>query len=325
MQIAIDIISFPLSKPFAITGHVFTETNTLRVTLKQGGATGVGEAVGVYYLGETAQSMAAEIEAIGGQIGDALSGEQIQSLLPPGGARNALDCAFWDLRAKRAGKSVWELLTIVPKELTTVFTLGMEAPEVMARWAAEASRFPHLKIKLDANQPMEKLEAVRAARPDAELIIDVNQGWNLESLRDYLPHCARLGIRMIEQPLPRDEDQGLEDFNSPVPLGADESCLHSGEFKVAASRYDVLNIKLDKCGGLSEGLALVRAAQEARMGLMVGNMTGTSLSMAPSYVIGQYCGFVDIDGPLLLANDVPHGLNYRDGGLVEPPSRALWG
>jgi L-alanine-DL-glutamate epimerase-like enolase superfamily enzyme len=324
MKLTVEIVSFPLEKPFVITGHVFETTDTVRVTLSHDGVSGHGEAVGVYYLDETADSMAAQLEAVAGGLRD-LDGAAIQTLLPPGGARNALDCAWWDYRAKAAGKSIWALLGLVPKELTTVFTLGIAEPAVMAERAAAASRFPHLKLKLDGDRPIERLEAVRAARPDAALIIDVNQGWSFEELREYLPHCERLGIAMIEQPLARGGDDALEGFRSPVPLGADESCLHLGEFDAVAGRYDVLNIKLDKCGGLTEGLALVAAAQAADMQLMVGNMTGTSLSMAPSYVIGQHCRFVDIDGPLLLAGDVAHGLDYRDGGLVGLPDRALWG
>jgi L-alanine-DL-glutamate epimerase-like enolase superfamily enzyme len=324
MDIKVDIVSFPLEKPFVITGHVFESTDTVRVTLSHRGVSGRGEAVGVYYLDETAESMAAQLEAVAAELRDR-DAAGIQALLPPGGARNALDCAWWDYRAKAAGRSIWELLDLTPRELTTVFTLGIAEPAVMAERAEAASRFPHLKLKLDGDRPIERLEAVRSARPDAALIIDVNQGWTFEELREYLPHCERLGIAMIEQPLPRGDDEALEGFRSPVPLGADESCLDLGEFEAASRRYDVLNIKLDKCGGLTEGLALVKAAQAADMALMVGNMTGTSLSMAPSYVIGQHCRFVDIDGPLLLAHDIGHGLDYRDGGRVGLPSPALWG
>jgi L-alanine-DL-glutamate epimerase-like enolase superfamily enzyme len=324
MKLNIEIVSFPLEKPFAITGHVFETTETVRVTVHAAGTTGRGEAVGVYYLDESAESMAAQLEAVAGAV-HAPDTDAIQTLLPPGGARNALDCACWDHRAKASGRRIWELLDIKPRELTTVFTLGIAEPSTMAERAAAAQRFPHLKIKLDGDRPIERLEAIRAARLDATLVVDVNQGWTFGELCDYLPHCERLGIAMIEQPLARGADEALEGFRSPVPLGADESCLHLGEFASVARRYDVLNIKLDKCGGLTEALALVRAAKDADMDLMVGNMTGTSLSMAPSYVIGQFCRFVDIDGPLLLAGDVASGLDYRDGGEVGLPSPALWG
>lgn len=325
MNLSIDKIAFPMAAPFAITGHVFEASETLRVTITRDGVSGRGEAVGAYYLGECVDSMAAQLEAVAGSLNDELSSERIQDLLPPGGARNALDCAFWDFRAKASDKSIWELLSITPRQLTTVYTLGVATPEAMAEQAARASRFRKLKLKLDASDPVVRLEAIRAVRPDAELIVDVNQGWTLAALREYLPHAERLNIAMIEQPLPRGEDADLEGFKSPVLLGADESCLHMGEFEVAAKRYDVINIKLDKCGGLTEGLALVDAAQRAGLGLMVGNMCGSSLSMAPSHVIGQFCQFVDIDGPLLLRQDIPHGLVYAAGGLVSLPERCLWG
>ncbi|MDP5054778.1 MAG: dipeptide epimerase, partial [Congregibacter sp.] len=314
MKITVDIVSYPMQVPFAITGHVFHHTETIRVTLEHNGLVGRGESVGTYYLEETAQSMAADLEAIAAKIDASTTPESLQALMPRCGARNALDCALWDYRAKQTGKRIWDLLDLKPKEVVTVFTVGMEAPEVMAQRAGAATRFPQLKIKLNAEQPIERLEAIRAARPDATLIIDVNQGWSFEALKEYLPACQKLGIAMIEQPLPRGDDAALEGFKSPVPLGADESCLGLDEFAVAATRYDVLNIKLDKCGGLTEGLALVREAQASNMKIMVGNMTGTSLSMAPSYVIAQFCQFVDIDGPLLLAHDIENGLEYRDGG-----------
>ena len=325
MQIDIDLVSLPLARPFVITGHVFHSADTLRVTLRHGQHRGRGEALGSYYLGETAESMAAQLQSVIPRIDASTRNEDLQSLLPACGARNALDCALWDFRAKASGRSLWELLEITPRELTTVYTLGIDEPVAMGEQAAAAAAFPNLKIKLDSDRPIEKLEAIRRARPDAALIVDVNQGWSFEALRDYLPHCERLDIRMIEQPLPRGDDAALEGFRSPVPLGADESCLHLGEFAAAAQRYDVLNIKLDKCGGLTEGLALVRAAQAAGMSIMVGNMTGSSLSMAPGFVIGQFCRFVDIDGPLLLAEDIPGGLEYRSGGQVGIPRREFWG
>ncbi len=325
MKISIEKISWEMNAPFAITGYVFDASHTVRVTLSDGQVRGRGEACGVYYHDETVDSMAAQLEAIAPQLEKGLSGELIQQLLPPGGARNALDCAFWDYRAKSSGKSIWQLLKIRPKNLRTVFTLGMDSPQRMGEQAAASSLFENLKIKLGSEQPIECLEAIRAARPDANLIVDVNQGWTFAELKEYVPHAKRLGIAMIEQPLPIGADEELEFFRSDVPLGADESCCHLGEFETAASRYDVINIKLDKCGGLTEGLALVESAQNAGVGLMVGNMMGSSLSMAPSYVIGQFCQFVDIDGPLLLKRDIEHALNYRDGGLVDPPTSALWG
>lgn len=325
MRADIDIVRFPLKQPLIITGYSFHESATVRVTLTHGDKTGRGEASGSYYLGESPETMAAELRAVAGDIDGELTRDTIQEMLPPGGARNALDCAFWDLQAKLTGKRVWELLNLAPAPLITVYTLGVSTAAVTGKRAAAAARYSRLKVKLDRECPVEKIEAVRAARPDAEIVVDANQAWCMQELCEYAPHFQRLKVGMIEQPLPRGEDEALEGYDSPVALGADESCLHLGEFEVAAKRYDVLNIKLDKCGGLTEGLKLVTAAQERGMILMVGNMMGTSLAMAPSFVIGQYCRYVDIDGPLLLARDVEDAIVYGDDGEASPPRRALWG
>lgn len=325
MEFIAEKVTFLLAEPFNITGHEFVDTETVRVTLRDGDAVGRGETVGTYYLDETADSMLAELQSLDTNVLEALGKAPLDELMPVCGARNAVDCALWDLRAKQSGHSIWSQLNLVPKPLTTVYTISMDTSETMASKAAAAARYPHLKLKLDQHQPIERLEAIRRARPDADLIIDVNQGWSFAELLEYLPHCERLGVRMIEQPVPRGGDHELEDFISTVPLGADESCLHLEEFDTCKNRYDVLNIKLDKCGGLTEGLALVEAARAAGMQIMVGNMMGSSLSMAPSYVIGQHCSYVDIDGPLLLAQDIEYGLAYSDGGRVAYPTPALWG
>lgn len=325
MNVRLDIVSFPLVVPFAITGHTWTRTDTLRVTVEDRGFRGRGEAVGSYYLDETAKSMQAELEDWLPRLLNPLTPESLMTAMPACGARNALDCALWDLRCKSAGVRIFELLGVHPTPVHTVFTIGLAEPGVMAERAAAARALPTLKIKLNGDRPMERLEAIRARRPDARLVIDVNQGWSFEELRAYLPTCERLGIAMIEQPLARGADGDLAGFRSPVPLGADESCLKLDEFSELADGYRVLNIKLDKCGGLTEGLALVKAAQEAGMDLMVGNMTGSSLSMAPSFVIAQHCRFVDIDGPLLQALDIENGLHYAPDGTVQAPSATLWG
>lgn len=317
--------AFPLAAPFNITGYSFTTTEVVHVILEKDGVQGRGEAVGMYYKDETAASMAAQLEAVAGKVTGDLTFGLIQQLLPSGGARNALDCALWDLTCKQAGRSIWSFLNITPHELTTVATIGIESPEVMAEGAKTFGSYPHLKIKLSGDDPIARLEAIRGARPEATLIIDVNQGWSFDELKEYTPACKKLGVTMIEQPLPRGNDHELEGYSSTVPLGADESCIDLSEYETAAERYDVINIKLDKCGGLTEGLQLVKSAQRDGKGLMVGNMTGTSLSMAPAYVIGQHCQYVDIDGPILLKHDIENGLNYKNGGVVSQPTRALWG
>ncbi|WP_417317778.1 dipeptide epimerase [Emcibacter sp.] len=325
MKLSIEKISFPMKMPFEITGHVFDGIDTVRVTLEDKGVIGRGEGVGVYYTNDFADGIMAQLEEVAGHIEAGVIRAEVQDLLPPGGARNALDCALWDLEAKKAGKTIWQLLGMEPRKLTSVCTVGIDTPEQMGEQAKNLSAYPNLKIKLSGDDPIVRLEAIRKARPDATLIIDVNQGWSFEELKEYIPHTGRLGIDMIEQPLKRGEDEELEGFVSEVPLGADESCLSLEEYETARKRYDVINIKLDKCGGLTEGLKIVKRAQEDGKGLMVGNMVGTSLSMAPAYVVGQFCRFVDIDGPYFLKQDIEHGLEYGNGGVVSIPAAKLWG
>ena len=322
MNINIEPYSFPLKFPFVITGYTFTDANTIRVTLHKDGHTGVGEAIGIYYENERPESMKSMLKSV---LHDRISHEEINDILPRGGARNAIDCAFWDLKCKTEGKSIFELLDIKINPLSTVATVGIDSPENMAKRAVEYSKYKNLKIKLSNDAPIERLEEIRAARPDATLITDVNQGWSFAELKEYIPHCKRLGLAMIEQPLARGADHELEGFKSDVPLGSDESCLDSKEYAQSVKRYDVINIKLDKCGGLTDALEIIRLAKHDEKGLMVGNMTGSSLSMAPSYVVGQFCDFIDLDGPLFLKEDVKHGLKYAEGGIVSTPEPILWG
>ncbi len=325
MRYQIEAHSFDLGQPFVITGHTWTHADAVWVTLEQDGAVGRGEGLSVYYLGETQASMVAQLESVRAQVERGITRAELQQLLPAGGARNALDCALWDLECKLSGQRIWQLVGIEPKQLVTVATVGIGTPTAMAARAQEFARYPNLKIKLDAHDPIERLAAIRESRPDATLVVDANQGWSFEQLKRWLPELVDFEIAMIEQPLARGNDAELEGFESPIPLGGDESCLTLSEYEQAARRYDVINIKLDKTGGLTEALLLAERARLDGKRLMVGNMTGTSLSMAPAYVIGQFCDFVDIDGPLLLAQDIADGLSYLGGGIVEPPAAALWG
>jgi L-alanine-DL-glutamate epimerase-like enolase superfamily enzyme len=325
MRFSVHIEEWDLKKPFRISGMEWTSSRGVVVQIARGGCVGRGEAQGVFYTGESVETIIAQIDAVADTVRRGVSREDLLELLPSGGARNAIDCALWDLEAKLSGRSIWELTGISPKPLTTVFTIGIEAtPEKMAANAKAASGYPVLKIKLDGDQPVERLKAIRAARPDAMIVVDANQGWNFEMLQEVLPHCADLDISMVEQPLPRGDDDQLEGFDSPITLAADESCLDTTELDVAATRYDMINIKLDKTGGLTEALQLAHAAKEKGCQLMVGNMSGTSLSMAPSFVVAQLCDFVDIDGPLLLKNDHPGGLSYHNG-RVEVFDSSFWG
>lgn len=325
MRMTIERKDCPLVTPFQITGYVFESTAAVWVTLEANGCVGRGEAEGVYYQGETQDSMVAQLEAVRDQVEAGISHKDLANLLPAGGARNALDCALWDLRAKQTQQSIWSLLKLEPKEVTTVATVGVAEPEDMAAQAKQLGAYSKLKIKLSGDRPIERLAAVREARPDAEMIVDVNQGWTFEDLKAFMPDLEKLRIDMVEQPLPRGADEELEGYRSPIPLGADESCLDLNDYPAAAKRYDVINIKLDKCGGLSQGLALVERCQADGKGLMVGNMTGTSLAMAPAYIIAQYCDFVDIDGPLFLKEDIDDALVYSAGGRVSIPEKQLWG
>ena len=325
MDFNLHITDWALSQPFRISGHEWLNSRCLVVQLAKDGFTGRGEAQGVFYLDETAESILEQAHAVASEIRNGISRQELQQLLPAGGARNAIDCAMWDLECKMSGKTIWQLTGIDPKPVTTVFTIGLESsPDAMAAKAAAAADAPILKIKLDGHMPYEKLAAIRAARPDAELVVDANQGWDFELLKEVLPKCVSLDLAMIEQPLARGGDKVLEGFESPIILAADESCLHRGELEAAARRYSMINIKLDKTGGLTEGLLLAKAAKQKGCKLMVGNMVGTSLSMAPSFVLAQLCDFVDIDGPLLLKYDQPFALKYANG-VVNGFTPELWG
>ncbi len=312
-------------EPFGIAGDVSYSEPAIVVELQDGNLVGRGEAEGIYYFDETTASIAEQVKQVAADVEGGADRMDLLDLLPPGGARCAIDSALWDLEAKRAGKRAWELAGLELKRIVTVFTIGLEEePAEMARKAAAAAEQPILKIKLDADRPVEKIEAIRAARPDASIVIDVNQGWSFQQLVEVAPRLHGLGVTMIEQPLPRGADGELEGYQTPLPLCADESCVHGGEVGEVAGRYQMINIKLDKSGGLTHGLATARGARKRDLGLMVGCMCGTSLAMAPSVVSGLACEFHDLDGPLLFEHDRPHGMEYSNG-VVSPPCPDLWG
>lgn len=325
MKFSAHLEVWPLTAPFRISGKEWLNSDALVVELEGDGCVGRGEAQGVYYLDETPESMLAQVESISDRLRAGLSREQLLQLLPSGGARNAVDCALWDWEAKQSGKRIWDLVGIEPRPVTTVFTIGLEAePAAMADKAARAADCPVLKIKLSADRPVERLRAIREARPDAELVVDANQAFDGALLQEVVAGAKNLSVAMIEQPLPRGGDQFPENFSSPIPIAADESCLDTKEFESLSEHYRVVNIKLDKSGGLTEALRLAQAARAKGMDLMVGNMVGTSLAMAPSFVIAQMCRFVDLDGPLLLKCDRPGGIHY-ERGRVQPFGPELWG
>jgi len=322
-RVKILIESWETKEPFRITGYTFTDTTVLVVTITENGVSGRGEASGIYYDGETPETIATQVEAIKTALESGVDRQALQHLLPRGGARNAVDCALWDLEAKLTSKSIWQLTGIEPKDVISVNTVSIDTPEKMAAKAAGLDT-PKIKVKLDGNIPLERLQAVRGARPDAEIVIDANQGWNFEQLAELAPKLKALGVVMIEQPLPRGADEVLENYKSSVTLCGDESCLDTSELEQAARRYGMINIKLDKTGGLTEALALARAVQARGLKLMVGCMGGTSLAMAPGFVVAQLCDFVDLDGALDLTKDRQNAMSFTHG-VVSKPTPALWG
>lgn len=309
--------------PFRISGRTFTSADLLLVSISQDARTGRGEGAGVYYLDETGASMMADVASIRDAIEAGADRHQLRGLLPNGGARNALDCALWDLEAKLKNTTIWELTGIEPRTTRTVLTIGIGSPEEMAATAASLDA-DRLKVKLDSAIPIERVAAVRAVRPHDEIIVDVNQGWTFDELTEHAPRLAKLGVALIEQPMPRGDDRALEDYRSPVPLCADESCLCVGELEQAARRYQVINIKLDKTGGLTEALELAGLARSRGIDLMVGGMMGTSLAVAPAYVVAQLCRYVDLDAAQFLTRDRDHPMTLEHGVLA-PPRRELWG
>ena len=322
-KVEVAIESWPLMEPFVITGHRWTHCDIVVVSVTEGDCTGRGEATGVYYLDETAESMKEQLMAIHHDLEQGVTREQLLSVLPVGGARNALDCALWDLEAKQSGESIFSLTGLSDSPVESVTTVTIDSPSEMAK-KARAIPGTQIKVKLDDELALERITAVCTARPDADIIIDVNEGWSFAQLVELAPKFKALGVKMIEQPLPRGEDSALDDYQSPITLCADESCLDTSDLAQVAGRYQMINIKLDKTGGLTEALSLAHQAKEMGMTLMVGNMVGTSLAMAPGYVIAQLCDTVDLDGALFLEGDRPFGMEYRDG-IVYAPASTLWG
>ncbi|MEH6520275.1 N-acetyl-D-Glu racemase DgcA [Sulfitobacter sp.] len=321
MQIEVTADVFRLAQVFTISRGSRTEAKVLTVRITDDGVTGMGECVPYARYGETLESVTAEIKGLSGQ----LTREALYDLLSAGAARNAVDCALWDLEAKRSGKSAWELAGLAPlKPEITAYTLSLDTPEKMRAQAAEHSFRPLLKIKLGTPDDMPRLEAVRAGAPDSTIIVDANEGWSAEVYADLAPHLVRLGVALVEQPLPAGEDDALIGMDRPVPVCADESCHDRASLAGLKGKYDVVNIKLDKTGGLTEALALRDAALAEGYDVMVGCMVGSSLAMAPAMLVAQGAKIVDLDGPLLLAEDRDAALIFDKAG-VHPPSRELWG
>ena len=318
--------SFPIDGAFRISRGSKTAAEVVVAEIRDGGAFGRGECVPYGRYGETPEGVVAALEALGPAVAAGLGREELERSLPAGAARNALDCALWDLEAKLTRVPVWRLagLAAAPLPVITAFTLSVDTPEAMAEAARAAVGRPLLKLKLTGDGDLLRVRAVREAVPAARLIADANEGWTLDQLRAFAPVLAELGVELIEQPLPAADDAALAGFVSPVPLGADESCHGRDGLERLRERYQVLNIKLDKTGGLTEALRLKQAAEAAGFGVMVGCMVATSLSMAPALLVAQGAALVDLDGPLLLAADRTPGLRY-EGARVHPAGPELWG
>ena len=318
--------SWPLAGVFRISRGARTAAHTVLVEIRDGAATGRGECVPYARYGETVDSVVASIEGLRGELEAGLGREALAGAMAPGAARNAIDCALWDLEAKRTGRRAWESASEPsPGPVVTAYTLGIDEPDAMREAAARHASRPLLKVKLDGDRVIERVAAVRAGAPDARLIVDANEGWTAQTLRRSLSALADLGVELVEQPLPAAADAALADIERAVPVAADESCHTRADLPTLAGRYDVVNVKLDKAGGLTEALALRDAATAAGFGIMVGCMLATSLAMAPALLVAQGARFVDLDGPLLLARDREPGLDYHPDGRVAPPSPALWG
>jgi L-Ala-D/L-Glu epimerase / N-acetyl-D-glutamate racemase len=324
-RLAVTIERWPIKGGFTISRGAKHEAVVVVATISDGHHAGRGECVPYAHYGESVEGVAAAIEACAPAIARGMSGAELAALLPAGAARNALDCALWDLEAKRSGRSAASLAGIgTLRPVLSAFTLSLAAPEAMAEAARRARGYPLIKLKLGGDGDAERLGAVRRAVPNTRLIADANEAWQPHETESLLAEAAAAGVELIEQPLPAGHDELLARIDHPVPICADESVHDRASLEALADRYDAVNIKLDKTGGLTEALAVAVAARAAGLKIMVGSMVATSLAMAPALLLAQGAEFVDLDGPLLLARDRLPGLTY-DGGMVFPPPPALWG
>jgi L-Ala-D/L-Glu epimerase / N-acetyl-D-glutamate racemase len=316
---------WPIAGSFAISRGAKTEAAVVVAELSDGNVRGHGECVPYARYGETIEGVTAALEAMRPQIQQGLDRHALQHAMPAGAARNALDCAFWDLAAKRAGRPAYDLAGLpAPGPVTTAYTISLAEPTVMAQAAERAAHRALLKIKLGTDGDPARIRAVRAAAPKTTLIVDANEGWSETNLAANLDACAQAGVALVEQPLPDGRDDVLGRMKRPLPVCADESVHDRASLAALAGKYDAVNIKLDKTGGLTEALAMLADAEQRNFSIMIGCMVATSLAMAPAMLLAQRARFVDLDGPLLLSADRPDGLRYVDS-LVYPAAPTLWG
>ncbi len=324
-RITVRLETWPLASAFRISRGAKTEAHVIVAEIADGAHAGRGEAVPYPRYDETPEGTREEIESVRDAVEGGLSREGLLEALLPGAARNALDCALWDLEAKQAGRPVWALAGLeAPKPCVTAVTLSLDTPENMGAAAARHAHLPLLKLKVTGEGDAERIRAVRENARRARLIVDANEGWTPPMLDELLPTLAALGVEMVEQPLPEADDAALEGRRLALPVCADESCHTRADLPRLKGRYPMVNIKLDKTGGLTEALALAREAQAMGFRIMVGSMVGTSLAMAPAALLAGFAEYVDLDGPLLLARDRAPGLSY-EGAVMSPPAPVLWG
>ncbi len=324
MRFIVRVERWPILGSFTISRGSKNEAITIVVEIMDGDLRGRGECVPYERYGENVENVTAALDGLAKAVSEGIDRSTLQRALPPGAARNAIDCALWDIEAKRTGRRVWELAGIAaPVPVMTAYTLSLDTPQAMQQ-AARRANFPLLKLKLGATGDAKRLLAIRSVRPDARLIVDANEGWRTENLEENIAACALTRVELIEQPLPAGEDGALADIQRIVPICADESVHDRNSLAGLRTKYDAVNIKLDKAGGLTEALALADVAEREGFALMIGSMVSTSLGVAPAFLLAARAHFVDLDGPLLLAKDRPEKLHY-DGAFVSPPERNLWG
>jgi len=316
-----------LARPFRISGYVFETADVLIVSLDDGTHQGRGEGAGAYYLGDDLPNMQRQLEAARGVIESGITRDKLRTAMPAGGARNAVDAALWELEAAQAAVPVWQLagLKTAPRPIVTTFTIGADTPEVMAANARDYAEARSIKVKLtgDLTLDLERVAAIRAARPEIWLGVDGNQGFSRTELDALVEGLSRHGVSLLEQPLARGREADLDGFSSAIPIAGDESLLTLADVAPAKGRFDVVNIKLDKCGGLTEGLLMAAEARRLGLGVMIGTMMASSLGTAPGFVLGQIADLVDLDGPALLAEDLQPGVIYSSGTLYAGPE--VWG
>jgi L-Ala-D/L-Glu epimerase len=325
MRLTVAAESWPIAGSFTISRGSKTQADVVVVTLNDGNHTGRGECVPYPRYAETVPGVIAALEDARAAIEAGIDRADVPKCVAPHAARNALDCALWDLEAKRADRPVWQLAGLhEPQALVTAYTLSLDTPEAMAEAAARAAHRPLLKLKLGRDGDADRLRRIRAAAPKSRLIVDANEGWSPDTLAVMLRTCADVGVELVEQPLPAGNDEALRHVERPVPVCADESAHDRSGLKLLVGKYDAINVKLDKTGGLTEALALARDAQSIGLRIMVGCMLATSLAMAPAMLVAQYADVVDLDGPLLLKQDRNPGIRF-EGSLMYPAPSSLWG